>query len=81
VRVEQATTDVVPIKRGVRQGCILSPLLFNIYSETIFRKVLDIISGGIAGNGIKINNIRYVDTTVIKADNMITLQGIVDCVV
>lgn len=81
VRVETATSDVVLIKRGVRQGCILSPLLFNIYSEAIFREALDTVNGGITVNGIKINNIRYADDTVIMADNMADLQSVVDCIV
>jgi hypothetical protein len=33
--------DIVKIIRGVRQGCLLSPLSFNIYSENIFREILD----------------------------------------
>lgn len=81
VRVEQATSDAVLIKRGVRQGCILSPLLFNIYSEAIFREALETTNGGITVNGIRISNIRYADDTVIMADSMADLQRMTDRIV
>ena len=41
VRIENETSETIVIRKEVRQGCILSPLLFNIYSETIFREALD----------------------------------------
>lgn len=81
VEMKQSTSEDIQIRRGVRQGCVLSPLLFNLYSETIFREALDRIQGGIKFNGIPINNIRYADDTVIIANDIQELQSIIDSVV
>jgi len=49
------------IEAGVRQGCILLPLLYNIYSEYIMRKVFDNWEGGIPIKGRKISNRGHID--------------------
>lgn len=70
VRVDDRNSKLFNIQRGVRQGCILSPLLFNIYGEYIIRKAVDGWEGGIIIGGKKINNLRYADdTTLIAKDN------------
>ena len=74
LEIENEKTDTIEIRRGVRQGCILSPLIFNLYSEYIFREALDEIDEGILLNGERINNIRYADDTVIFADSIDGLQ-------
>lgn len=80
VRVDQRTTEQIKILRGVRQGCVLSPLLFNIYSERIFEEAID--QGlGIKINGVAISNLRFADDTVILAENMHQLQEIMNCIV
>ena len=64
------TTDLVQIGKGVRQGCILSPCLFNLYAEYIKRKGgLDEARTGIKIAGRNINNLRYADDTTLMAES------------
>lgn len=78
VRVDNTNSESVNIKRGVRQGCILSPLLFNVYSERIFREAISERMEGIIVNGEVINNLRYADDTVLLASNEEDLQCLLD---
>ena len=78
IRVDQELSEPASIQRGVRQGCVLSPYLFNIYTEYIFRESNDMY--GLNINGININNIRYVDDTTLLASNNEDLQKIFDVV-
>ena len=60
VRTEHGTTDWFQIGKGVRQGCILSPYLFNLYAEYIMRNAgLEETQAGIKIAGRNINNLRY----------------------
>ena len=62
VRTGHGTTDWFQIRKGVHQGCILSPCLFNFYAEYIIRNVgLDEAQAGIKIAGRNINNLRYED--------------------
>ena len=79
IRIDNEVRQYQPIKRGVRQGCVMSPDLFSLYSENIFRNIEDI--NGISIGGRNINNIRYADDTVLIADNEQDLQHLVDAVV
>ena len=64
VRTGHGTTDWFQIGKGVRQGCILSPCLFNLHAEYIMRNAsLDEAKGGIKSAGRNINNLRYADDT------------------
>lgn len=78
VRLEGGNTDEIRILRGVRQGCVLSSLLFNLYAEQIFNEALENIEAGILINGEKLNNIRYADDTVVFADTLEGLQELID---
>ena len=62
VRTGHGTTDLLQIGKGVHQGCILSPCLFNLYAEYIMRNAgLDEAQAGIKIAGRNINNLRYAD--------------------
>ena len=62
------TTDWFQMGKGVRQGCILSPCLFNFYAEYIMRNAgLDETQSGIKIAGRNINNLRYADDTTLMA--------------
>ena len=76
IRIEDELSPYIAIQRGVRQGCVLSPYLFNIYTEFIFREVEEL--EGIKINGKNINNIRYADDTALLANSESRLQVIVD---
>ena len=70
VRTGHGTTNWFQIRKEVRQGCILSPCLFNLYAEYIMRHAgLEEAQAGINIAGRNINNFRYADDTTLKADN------------
>ena len=67
VRTEFGETDNIDIGKGVRQGCILSPLLCNIYAENIMREALEEWESGISIGGRMVTNLRYADDTTLLA--------------
>ena len=70
VRTEHGTTDWFQIGKGVCQGCVLSPCLFNFYAEYIMRNAgLDKAQAGIKIAGRNINNLRYADDTTLMAES------------
>ena len=70
VRTEHGTTDWFQIRKGVHQGCILSPCLFNFYAEYIMQNArLDEAQAGIKIAGRNINNLIYADDTTFMAEN------------
>ena len=70
VRTGHGTTDWFQIRKGVCQGYILSPCLFNLYAEYIKRNAgLDEAQAGIKIAGRNINNLRYADDTTLMAGN------------
>ena len=70
VRTGHGTTDWFQIGKGVRQGCILSPCLFNSYAEYIMRNAgLEEAQAGIKIAGRNINNLRYADDITLMEEN------------
>jgi len=70
VRTGHGTTDWFQIGNGVRQGCMLSPYLFNSFAEYIMRNAgLDEAQAGIKIAGRNINNLRYADGTTLMAES------------
>ena len=69
VRTGHGTTDGFQIRKRIRQGCILSPCLFNLHAEYLMRNVwLDEAQAGIKISGRNINNLRYAHDTILMAE-------------
>ena len=69
VRTGHGTTDWFQIGKGVSQGCILSPCLFNVYAESIMQNAgLDEAQAGIKISGRNINKVSYTDDTILMAE-------------
>ena len=79
VRTGHGTTDWFQLGQGVRQGCILSPCLFNLYAENIMRNAgLEESQAGIKIARRNINNLRYADDTTPVAENEEELKNPLD---
>ena len=77
VRTGHGKTDWFQIGKGVCQGCILTPCLFNLYAEYIIRNDgLDEAQTGIKIAGRNINNLRHADDTTLMADNKEELKSL-----
>ena len=77
VRTEHGTTDWFQIGKGVHQGCMLPPCLFNLYIEYIMRNAgLDEAQAGIKIAGRNINDLRYADDTTLMAESEEELKSL-----
>ena len=77
VRIGHGMTDWFQIQKGVHQGCILSPCLFNFYAEYIMRNAgLEEVQAGIKTAGRNINNLRYADDTTLMAESEEELKSL-----
>ena len=77
VRTGHGTTDWFQIRKGVHQGCILSPCLFNLYAEYIMQNAgLDEAQAGIKTAGRNINNLTYADDTTVMAESKEELKSL-----
>ena len=79
IRTGHGTTDWFQIGKGVRQGCILSPCLFNLHAKYILRNTgLEEAQGRIEIARRNINNLRYADDTTLKAESKEESKGPLD---
>ena len=77
VRTGHGITDWLQIRKGVCQGCILSPCLFNLYAEYLMRNAgLEEAQAGIKIAGRNLNNLRYADDTTLMAQNEEELKSL-----
>ena len=77
IRTGHGTIDWFQIGKGVRQGCILSPCLFNFYAQYIMRNAgLEEAQAGVKIAGRNINNLRYVDDTILMAESKEELKNL-----
>ena len=77
VRTGHGTTDWVQIGKGVHQGCILSPCLFNLYAEYIMRNAgLEEAQAGIKTAGRNFNNLKHADDTTLMAESEEELKSL-----
>ena len=76
VKTGHGTTEWFQVRKGVRQGCILSPCLFNFYAEYIMRNAgLEETQAGIKIAGRNISNLRYADDTTLMAESKQELKS------
>ena len=77
VRTLYRTTDWFRIEKGVQQGCLLSPCLFNLYAEHIMKNAgLDELQAGIKIARRNINNLRYADDTIVMTESEEELKNL-----
>ena len=77
VRTRHGTTNCFQIRKGVRQGCILSPCSFNLHAEYIMRHVgLDEAQARVKIAGRNINNLRFADDTTLTAESEEELKSL-----
>ena len=79
VRTEYGDSEWFGVGKGVRQGCILSPYLFNIYAEYIMREAdLDQCPDGVRVAGLTLNNLKYADDTTLLSESRDGLQAMLE---
>lgn len=80
VYVQSDIRKAMEITRVLRQGCVISPLLFNLQSKKFFAKALESEAGRAPVNGIPINNLRFADDSLLLAENIQRLQSMFNSV-
>ena len=76
VRTEHGMAGPCTIRRGVRQGCLLSPLLFNIYAEAMMKEAMEEVEEGVRIGGHRIQAVRFADDQAMTASTADGLQNI-----
>src|SRR3989442_14319734 len=77
VRWDGEVSREVDVGRGVRQGCVISPILFNLYSEYMIKEAMENVEG-IKFNEINITDLRYAGDAVLVADKRKNMQKMID---
>jgi len=70
VKLENDMSVSIQIRRRVKQGCVLSPLLFNLYSEAIFQEILEDKELRIKVNGVVTELTTFIDDAILITDNI-----------
>ncbi len=78
IRIEGEESEPCKLGRGVRQGCPLSPLLFNIYIEELIHETLEAEEGGIKIGGVQVNALRFADDQAMLAESQESLQSLMN---
>ena len=78
IRVQNEYTGEINISQGVRQGCVMTPLLYNLYTNQIFHQI-EHPNVNVTG-GHNINNLRYVDDTMLLAESPEELEALLTAV-
>jgi len=77
-KIAGTLSEWFPVEKGVRQGCVLSPYLFNILAEMVMKETLDGFQGGLQNGGQMITNLHYADDIILLATSETELQELVD---
>src|SRR3989441_4708155 len=77
VRWDSEVSREVGVERGVRQGCLISPTLFNLYSEFMIQEAMEGVEG-IRFGGVNITHLRYADDAVLVAEKRKKMQKMID---
>ena len=78
VRINGLTTDFFNVNCGLKQGCLLSPLLFNLYIDDLVRD-MNLLNIGIDSDGEKLCILLYADDVILIADTEADLQSLLNC--
>lgn len=78
LKINGEETDEAKLGRAVRQGCLISPLLFSVYTQAIMNEALATMMHGITIGGHLIDEVRYADDQAILADSEKGLQRLMD---
>ena len=78
VRIENSYSDYYQMGKRVKQGCIISPYLFNLYGERIMRFALDSNNGEISIGGETVNDLRYADDTTAISETVRDMKHMIE---